>query len=174
MTKREKSWLIHLARNAAMEAARAEGHDPQALESLMDAATFEDGYPLGPYRLIYNGQTITLSEKLTQRYAEAREQLTTGHMVFILAEPDAAWACLRLRSTFKLEAYEEMVRAFMQDLSGAEIAAADAWFREEKARLETASEEVSESPRPQAEAGASTNSSAPAAALGGCSPSSKD
>lgn len=142
ITKRDRNWLVHVAGINAATAARTKGADPEQTASLMDAAVFSDGYPLGQHRLVYNGATVELMEKLTERYREAGETFTSSHLIFLLAEQHEAWLRLRTRAAFNLDDFEACVFSFMRCLTKEDLAAASEWFTEERRRVDGQREEV--------------------------------
>lgn len=150
LTKRDRKWMIHVAGINAATAAREKGADPEQTASLMDAAVFADGYPLGPHRLVYNGATVELMEKLTERYREAGETYGSSHLIFLLAEQHEAWLRLRTRAAFKIDDFEACVFSFMRCLTKEDLAEANQWFKEERDRVDGQREEAQ---LPQAQAG---------------------
>lgn len=154
ISKLNRNWMIHVAGIRAATAARAKGEDPVAMDSLLDGAMSQEGYALGPYNLVYSGATTILLEKLTERYNEVGEVPTTGHILFLLADPGESYLQLRTRASFKLDDFEAIVFGFMASLSGDQIKEASQWLKAEKARIEGQKSSVPDK-LPQGEAGGS-------------------
>lgn len=133
ITRREAKWKELVAGIRATKAAKeAGGGNAPALDALVDAA---GGICIGEHRLAYSGLTVVLIELLHRRYKEAGrgDDIGTGHVVFLLAEP---WEALRLlQQPCDLEGYEASQLALMATLRGEEINRATAWFAAEKARI---------------------------------------
>lgn len=136
MTKVRRNWLVQLAGIRAAEKAREAGEDPEAISALMDAAIFEEGYPIGPHRLVYNCATLQLMEKLGERLAEVGLEIKVGHVIFVLAEQNEAWVRLRTPEAFDLKEWETVIFCFTQTVSADELKKANEWFIKEKARVE--------------------------------------
>lgn len=136
MTRLRRNWLVQLAGIRAAEKAREAGEDPEATAALMDAAVFDEGFPIGPHKLVYNCATLQLMEKLGERLAYFGKEITIGHVIFVLAEQNEAWIRLRTPEAFDLNEWETVIFCFTQTVTADELRKANAWFMQEKARVE--------------------------------------